>query len=204
MKPETYQLAYDGARQALSKRSPRDVVARSETRFEELENGQGRFVIPYLGTTHFVSYPDGHVSSRDGDPVTIGERIILLHYLLTSDGSPLTGEWLNFRQLPGGLLYLSAFESQCTTPLSGEFGYNLARFVAAAEAIGGERTRIGDASFLFRALPRFPVICILWLGDDELPPAASFLFDASAAHYLPTEDVAVLCDEIRRRFMGTR
>jgi len=32
----------------------------------------------------------------------------------------------------------------------------------------------------------------VYLGDEELPPAVRLLYDASAGHYLPTEDLAVL------------
>ncbi len=203
VKPEAYQSAYEHARAALSKRDPYDIVARSEACFEALNNGSGQFSLPYFRKTHHVAYPDGAVSSPGGDVSTV-DKIVLLHYLLTADGSPMTGQWLNFRKLPGGELYLSAFEAQCTNPLARVFGNDLSRFVSAGEAAGGERTRIGDGSFLFRVLPRFLVICVLWLGDDELSPGVDFLFDESAPHYLSTEDVAVVCRGfVRRLTTGT-
>jgi hypothetical protein len=33
---------------------------------------------------------------------------------------------------------------------------------------------------------------IFYAGDDEFPSAVSVLYDSSAGHYLPTEDLAVL------------
>ena len=36
---------------------------------------------------------------------------------------------------------------------------------------------------------------LYWKGDEELPPEARILFDASVAAYLPTEDVVVLAQQ---------
>lgn len=202
MRAESYQLAYDKARLELELRAPHDVVARTESRFEDSGEGKGRFLLPYFGEAYSVAYPDGLVSDlRTGQEPPISTTIVILHYLITADGSPLAGQWLNFRKLPGGLMYLSAFEAQCCAPLAREFGRDLSRFLQSAEAAGGARTRLGDASFLFRVFPRFPVICVLWLGDDELSPAVDFLFDEAAPHYLHTEDIAVACRDLGRRLM---
>ncbi|MBM4467033.1 MAG: DUF3786 domain-containing protein, partial [Chloroflexi bacterium] len=65
-------------------------------------------------------------------------------------------------------------------------------FVAAAEALGGERLTYGDASFLFPMFPRLRLAVVLYLADEEFPASANVLFDAAAGHYLPTEDLAVL------------
>jgi hypothetical protein len=56
----------------------------------------------------------------------------------------------------------------------------------------GESLSFGDASFLFRTLPRLWMAVVLYLADDEFPANANVLFDATASHYLPTEDLAVL------------
>ncbi len=34
--------------------------------------------------------------------------------------------------------------------------------------------------------------CILYLGEDEIPPSINVLFDAAADTYLPTEDLSYL------------
>jgi len=56
----------------------------------------------------------------------------------------------------------------------------------------GERLTFGDASYMFRLLPRLRMAVILHYGDDEFPPTVKVLFDAAAGHYLPTEDLSVL------------
>jgi hypothetical protein len=41
-----------------------------------------------------------------------------------------------------------------------------------------------------------PLAVVYWYGDDEFPPNASVLFDASAGHYLSTDGLAVLGREL--------
>ena len=40
---------------------------------------------------------------------------------------------------------------------------------------------------------------IVWRGDDEFPPNANVLFDATVANYLPIEDVVIACEEVVNR-----
>jgi hypothetical protein len=201
LKLENCELAFEKAQLELRTKDPYGIVARSEARFEALGDSTGEFELPYFGKMHVVTFPEGLVYRRDGGKVTTITKTILLHYLLGANGSPLTGEWINFRRLPGGMLYLSAFQAQCLSPIAREFGNDVQRFLQAGEAAGGESTRMGDGSVLFRVLPRFLAICVLWLGDDEFPPAADLLFDASAPNYLSTEDIEVVCLEISERLM---
>ena len=53
-------------------------------------------------------------------------------------------------------------------------------------------SRSGDAAFRFLALPKIPVGCILYLGDEDVNPSVTVLFDSAASHYLPTEDLSLL------------
>jgi hypothetical protein len=112
--------------------------------------------------------------------------------LVNADGTPLASKWIGFRALPGGLGYDSAFQGRAGSRLADAFGTNLGAFEAAAGTLGGERLGFGDASFLFRVLPRVWLAVVLHLADEEFPANANVLFDAAASHYLPTEDLAVL------------
>jgi hypothetical protein len=161
--------------------------------FENLDEESGRFLVPFFGALHSVVWPQGTVQTvADGSDVDIWVQILLLHYLLTADGMPLAGEWIAFRNLPGGLGYDAAFQGRANYRLAGAFGTDDQAFIAAARSLGGERLAFGDASFLFRALPRVWLAVVLYLADEDFAASAQVLFDGTASHYLETEDLAVL------------
>ncbi len=190
---ETYGPALEKAQHALAKTHPGETAARAGVSYEEVDGGGGRFAVQLLGTRHHVRWPDGAVVRADDEGgVDIATGIILLHYLLAADGTQVAGEWIAFRNLPGGLGYDAAFQGRACLPLARRFGSDASAFQAAAKLLGGESLAYGDASFLFRVLPRLWMATVIHLTDEEFPASANVLFDASAGHYLPTEDLAVL------------
>ncbi|MFQ6059488.1 MAG: DUF3786 domain-containing protein [Anaerolineae bacterium] len=192
---EAYRPAWEKARHDLQNLDPKVVGWRSDARYEETEEGRGRFQLPFLGRNYVVRYPDVTVWDEEtGQEPPMAVQIILLHYLIHADGTPPAGQWLAFRQFPGGLGYEAAHKQRASIPLTRAFGQDCEAFVQAARALGGESLDFGDASFLFRALPRLWLAVVLHLGDEEFPPSARVLYDAAAGHYLPTEDLAVLAN----------
>jgi len=153
-----------------------------------------RFRVPFFNRVYVVHYPDVRVEEENSaGPVPQYIEIILLHYLLQADGSPLEDRWIAYRQLPGAALFEGRFVRMATTPMLRMFGEDVERFKKAGQAIGGiEMTRTGDAAFKFMALPRIPVACILFQGEEGIPSTLNILFDASAPNYLPTEDLSLL------------
>ncbi|MFO8101188.1 MAG: DUF3786 domain-containing protein [Dehalococcoidia bacterium] len=153
-----------------------------------------RFIIPFFNRKFRLSYPDGEIEEVDGEegyPEWL--PILLMHYLSQADGTAVADTWITYRQLPGANLSEQRFMGMCINPLKRAFGEDIEGFKRGALALGGEgMNRSGDAAFRFRALPKVPMACILYLGDDEVAPAISVLFDASAPAYLPTEDLSLL------------
>ncbi len=144
--------------------------------------------MPFLGPSHVVSHPGGEVRARaspwaagesahvTGEPAHVAVRIMLLHYLLQADGTPPSGDWVSFRELPDGLFYAASFAARAEAPLEAAFGGSavaggpargrgrtaagglvtaggLDAFRRAAAAAGGEPFAAADAAFAFRALP---------------------------------------------------
>jgi hypothetical protein len=72
------------------------------------------------------------------------------------------------------------------------FGKQPQRFQEIAASLGGISASYGDLCMILRPFPRVPVGFVLWEGDEEFPPSANILYDASAPGYLPTEDYALL------------
>ena len=110
--------------------------------------------MPYFGALHLVLHPGGEVVFEPtGQPAHPSVTVLLLHYLLTADGSKPAGRWLVFRELPSGLFYSQAFAAHAETPLAACFGSDLPAFRQAAGRLAGTPLDLADASSRFLALP---------------------------------------------------
>jgi hypothetical protein len=183
-------VALDKAVKELSEQDPKFVCLNSGVIYNR---EQESFILPYLNRKYFIHHRSGEVKSLlDGRGVSIQLQILFLHYLSHADGTPLKKEWITFKELPGGLIYVEPYQKRTIKPLLKYFGQKAEKFVETALSLGGEKASFGDASIILRPLPRVPLGFVLWEGDEEFPPSANILYDASAAHYLPTEDYALL------------
>lgn len=186
-----YQPALDRARLDLARVDPYAAAARAGG--EVLRGADGPEVqLRYWRETVRVAWARGQVVASDGSSLPLPAQLLLLHYLITADGTPLADRWSSFRDLPDGRFYDGAFRKRACLPLARAFGERPDLFVAAGERLDGTRLTYGDVSFMFRVLPRVRVAVILHTQDDEFPADANLLFDAALRHYLPIEDVAVL------------
>lgn len=176
-------------------------------------------IVPYFGMRHRVTHPAGEVfrQTETGDrPAHASIVIVVLHYLLTADGTLPADRWIAFRELPDGLFYAQAFAGHAEGLLASRFtlspvsvpeasqegtGQNLEAFRRAALALGGTPLALADASFRFQAFPCLPVAVLVWEGDEEFAGQARVLFDANAGHYLPTEDLSGIGDWLAHRLI---
>jgi hypothetical protein len=168
-----------------------------------VEAAQEGLIVPYFGQERRITWPEVRVTPGNGQgELPLPEQILILHYLLNASGDPLTGRTIDFRQVPEGGFYWSAFVSRAKKPLLETFGYDLPLYAKAAVALGGETQPLGDAAARFMAFPRVPITHVLWGGDEEFPPEATILFDEIIPQYLPTEDIAALAGASVYRLMG--
>ncbi len=181
-----FQIAHDRARVDWAAADP----ARCAVLADCVRAPEG-VIVPYFGRAHLVTHPGGEaVVQTTGKPAHVTIAIVLMHYLLTADGTPPADRWLAFRDLPDGMFYAQAFAGHAEGEIARKFGADVPGFRQAAASLGGQPLALADASFRFQALPRLAVAVLLWAGDDEFPAQARVLFDAHAGHYLPTEDLA--------------
>jgi len=192
-------IAYQKAQEDMAGISPYVVASQSGASFEG-----GRFIMPFFHRSFSIQYPDVKVAEVGSDtPPPKWLEILLMHYLVNADGTPISGMWITYRYLPGARLFDRRFTNMAVQPLLDSFGNDAEGFRHAALAIGGRpMTRTGDAAFRFLALPKIPIGCILYLGDEEVSPSINIVFDAAAPHYLPTEDLSYLGLYLSTRLRG--
>jgi hypothetical protein len=191
--PRNYRDAYAKAAAMMAGRTPQIDAETAGVAYTDLGEGRGRFDIPLLNRMYELSWPDLAMREQgcDVEPSHV-LQILLLHYLVVSDGIAIRGQWTSFREIPDGRIYYPAFRGGSEQRLLGRFGQDVAAFHAAAAALGGRPLELADHAYAFDLLPRLPMAVLLWEGDDEFPPELHILMDSTAANYLPTEDIAVI------------
>lgn len=156
------------------------------------EKEREEVTIPFFSEPCTLHFPQFEFFSPSKKTVSLVARILLLHYLARADGTRVTGKWVGYKDIAGGLLYASVFEKRVTNPLAKKFGNSKKVFAQTGLKMGGRSVEIGDASLILQAFPLVPLQYVLWEGDDEFPPQVQLLFDSSVDHYLSLEDIVVL------------
>jgi hypothetical protein len=130
---------------------------------------------------------------KDGKVPSSFIQSLILTYLASANGTTPSGRWIGFRELPDGMFYAQAFRGYSGTRLVRQLTGGIEEFCRAAEALDGQPiAQIGDAGYAFTVLPRVQIAVVYWQGDEDLPSQARVLFEDTAAHYMPTDGLAIL------------
>lgn len=192
----------DELREAL-RRNPVNLTAeRTGSSYQSFGPGRGEFRLSLFNLPILVTYPGlvGIDVSADAE-LPLPSQAVLAYYFYTSDGAPIRGQWLSFADLPDGRTYNRAFQGYSGDELVKTFQLDVEAFRVACEKNGGVVTAIGEAAYVFQALPRLPVLVNYWCGDEDFPSSCKILFDVSASHYLPTDVCAIIGSMMTRKLI---
>ena len=169
---DDYKEAFRLAALELAKVNLHRVCSLSGAACKDDRKGRPVITLPFIHKEHVVQLEPEVDILLEGDsgPVPIPEKILILHYLLTSRGDSLKRNLITFREIPEGVFYYSAFVKRALDPLIQTFGKEPQKLLSCGSQIGATEEELGDVSLTIRALPRIPVTVVLWQGDDELPP----------------------------------
>ena len=184
---ESLRPRIDQARRRLRDERIEDIARRAGLALRD-----GTLALTLLGANYTIGWPELAIAFPDGKPCPEETEILILDYLVRSDGSPPTDKWIGFQELPDGAFYRSAFQGYSGEQLVRDLGADIDRFRHAAASTGGAPLALGDAAFAFRVLPNVPLSVVWWDGDDEFAATATVLFDRVAGVYLPTDGLAIL------------
>jgi hypothetical protein len=190
-KQKNYQQSFDLACASIKGMNLEERAKKAGADYQKGEDGE-KITLHFFSEPYHIQFPQIEFYSPPKKVVSLVTRILLLHYLIRADGNPLTGKWVAYKDIPGGLLYAGVFARRVTEPLQRKFGKSAKSFKETGIKSGGEPAEVGDASFVLHAFPYVPLQYVLWEGDEEFPPSVQLLFDASVDHYLSLEDIVVL------------
>ncbi len=181
----------------LSDRDPHAIARRAGVEYDPED---GTYAIRVYGKVFAVKHPtlETHEASADHHLGALWLRVLLAHYLKTADGTPLSGQWVTLRDLPGGLMYERAFQGYSGDELARAFVPEFGALRELGPRYGARSLDLGDLGLRFDVLPRVPIAVVCYAGDDEFAASARLLFDASSTHYLPTDALATLGGRLTR------
>jgi len=175
----------------LSHREAQDISQKAGVAFDAQASC---FVIPHLGQTLTVSWPECVISPAISD----WPYLVVLHYLHMANGLPVNPRLIPFAEVKdGGLSRGSNYDRKCEELIRRVWcSRDLAKTEAACRMLGADIVASNaDLCAVFPFLPRFPMTLKLWLPEEDIPGAGRLFLSASAEHYLTIED-AVTAGEI--------
>ena len=150
------------------------------------------FYVNLLGREFAISHPEYSLRAMDGGKLPpLPTQTFLLRYLLESRQVAWAGEWKTFREMPWGEMYIKPYTGRVLTRAAFTFGTRVAAFKAAAEKMGAEAVKHGDAGFEFNLIGGYKMRILVWEGDDEFPPNAQILYSDNFAEGFAAEDRGV-------------
>ena len=192
-----YKLAYKLACEQLAEVDGIEKQClKSGARYLEIDS-QRVIIIEYLNQSYQITLPDIDISLMESEEkIPIRDKILILHYLTSAKGIPITNKAIAYKQLPEGSNYFPTFYKRAIKPLVDHFGKQPHLLIDVAGELGGHKVDYGDVAVTINAFSRVPITLVIWQGDEEFLPEGSILFDATIPDYLSTEDINVLCEII--------
>ena len=164
-------------------------------RLKEVAWDGKEFTLTLLGRGFAIAHPDYAIRALDGGKLPpLPMQTFLLRYLLESKDVSWGGQWKTFREMPWGEMYITPYTGRVLTRAAYTFSFKLDAFRKAAEKMGGEAVKHGDAGYRFDLIGDYQMQILIWQGDDEFPPNAQVLYSDNFAEGFAAEDRVVAGD----------
>lgn len=197
---ELFERNYENLFSELINKDLEDIAGKIEGQI----NGRDELALKFFEKNVLIDLNKIKIYVLNGkhghQPLDLFSSTIILHFLLTADGTPLAGEWILYRELPGGLFYSSTIPG-VLQPLAKKYENSADKFLEKLLEIGGEKNKNFKFSGLIYPFKKFPVLFIIDEKDEEFDANIRVLFDRSASHYLKTDIIKTLLVYIVNRLL---
>jgi len=119
----------------------------------------------------------------------------LLSYLTHPTHAEITGNWISFREIPGGIEWQGLFNRRCEEPLRQMADDNPDLINDLLVLFSGKTIDWyeADIALLLHPLPKVPVLICYQAPEGDLQSKLTILFDASCPTNLHVKSVFTLC-----------
>jgi hypothetical protein len=200
VRTDDYKNAIVLAAKELSQKDPKALSEASGSQWDGQNYG-----LSFLNRDIVVhgDFTLAYAEPKEGEEIPLTDAVLILHYLLGAKGLGPGGEFLAYRQFPGGEFYTQAFHKRAEIPLTKTFGATPGLLTKAALKLNGTPQKgFGDESAVFRVLPHLDILTLIHYSDDEFEADGQVLFDKTIGQYLHIEDISWLGSTLVYRLMG--
>jgi hypothetical protein len=165
----------------LARRAPEEAARAAGASWD------GRvYTLPLLGKVLRVEPETRSVRTADLPAQSVGfqRALAAVAYLAGALEVPPRGDWVAFRELPGGDGFFRGPHSVATARLEEAYGGDPRALVGAAEPLGWTKVEGADAAVEMSALPKIPLRVLLWGRTEEFGASAALLTDGRAHLHL--------------------
>ena len=127
----------------------------------------------------------------------------LLEYLIHCKGSPVTGEWIPFREIPGGWEKYALFKKRgedSLKKLADQYTDFFDDIVHMFDGKEVEKQFASDVSVVLQPLPLVPMMICYWKPEDGLESTLNIFFDRSVDANLGLDPLYSLAQGIIQMF----
>lgn len=126
----------------------------------------------------------------------------LLSYITYGSHAQITGEWLSFREIDGGIDWQGLFSRRCERPLAQLAQAHPSLLTDLIDLFMGQATTWyeADIALILHPLPHIPILICYQGPEDDLPADLTIFFDACCGKNLHIKSLYTLCAGLVQMF----
>ena len=170
------------------------------------ENDEYVLKLPYF--TGHILIKKGSVCKENGELLNHWEQVFIFNHLSQGGSAVPTGKWKGLEEIPNTISKIKSMRAHVEEPLLARFAGKVEELRAASLAIGGTdmtgTVKSTDLAFLFKPLPKIPLMLMFWEGDQQegLNAIVKVLFDETITQHLDIESIMFLSERLRQLLCG--
>ncbi len=158
-----------------------------------------RIVINSLGKDFVVDRQGNMVSECHIIPWV---QAPLLAYITHASHGEVTGRWLSFREIRGGIEWQGLFTSRCEAPLKRLADENQGLLGDLIDLFMGRAMEWyqADIALILHPLPKVPILICYQAPEDDMESALTIFFDECCPQNLHIKSIFTLCSGLVQMF----
>jgi len=119
----------------------------------------------------------------------------VIDYIMNSKGTPVSGDWVPFRELNGSIDWARFFIHRCEKPLKKVADTYTDLFHDMLHVFNGRQVENhynSDISLVLHPLPKLPILICYWEPEDGMESSLNLFFDSTATDHLRIESIYAL------------